>query len=399
MTAVVLLTAACGSNSAAPDARPPDANPPDAMVFVEGAHQLAPQVMSFGGSVIATPVVEPIFFTGDSAMQANIEQFFTDLSTPTSASVWAEMTSEYGVGALTVLPTIVSTDPPPTTDDDLRAWLASNTDGTHPGWPTPSPNTIYAVFFPSGAKITDASGSSCTAFGAYHYQSFDDTIIYAAMPRCPPAWTQTILDELTSSTMHELVETVTDPLPISSPAFNGLTADYEIMYFYPGSEVGDICVFNNPYVRDIGDTFMVQRFWSNASAAAGHDPCVPRPALPYVNASMQLNDDVVITSDATTYPTKGISIPIGTSKVVPVTMYSDAPTVDWAVNAQAISTTSSAADHDLTFSWDRKTGNNGDVLMLTITRVKAGPIGGTEVMLRTSSQVASTGAWFGFITN
>ena len=102
VTAVVLLTAACGSNSAAPDARPPDANPPDAMVFVEGAHQLAPQVMSFGGSVIATPVVEPIFFTGDSAMQANIEQFFTDLSTPTSASVWAEMTSEYGVGALTV---------------------------------------------------------------------------------------------------------------------------------------------------------------------------------------------------------------------------------------------------------------------------------------------------------
>ena len=243
------------------------------------------------------------------------------------------------------------------------------------------------------------SGSSCTAFGAYHYQSFDDKIIYAAMPRCAPAWTHSVVDELTSSTMHELVEAVTDPFPIDGPAFNGLSSENEIMYFYPGSEIGDICVFNNPYVRDVGGVFMMQRFWSNASAAAGHDPCVPRVPLPYVNASMQLSDDVVIVSDSMMYPTKGVSIPVGTTKVLAVNLYSDEPTADWTVNARGISTGSASASTDLTFSWNRQTGNNGDVLLLTITRVTAGTIGGTEIMLQSSTQSATTGAWFGFIAN
>jgi hypothetical protein len=47
--------------------------------------------------------------------------------------------------------------------------------------------------------------------------------------------------------------------------------------------VGDLCeCFDEVYLQGGSDEpYMLCRLWSNASAAAGHDPCVPAPGSAY----------------------------------------------------------------------------------------------------------------------
>ena len=73
--ALTTILAACSSKGKASD-QPDAALTPDA--FAEQAHDPAPQVVSGGGNVLATPHVVPIFFTGDSD-EPTIEQFLTQL--------------------------------------------------------------------------------------------------------------------------------------------------------------------------------------------------------------------------------------------------------------------------------------------------------------------------------
>ena len=56
--------------------------------------------------------------------------------------------------------------------------------------------------------------------------------------------------------------------------------------------VGEQGAFFKP--TDVG--FMVQRTWSNSSALANHDPCVPNLAgVPYFQSAPQLNEHVTFT--------------------------------------------------------------------------------------------------------
>src|SRR5262245_7131152 len=123
MTSRILLSlwvlGACGSDhhTATPDAPPaPDAPPP----FKEAMPGSVPQLIDLGGGVLANPKIQPIFFTGDSTMQTAVEDFAAQLAT---SSYWTAMGAEYGVGAPTVLPTIVVTTPAPTTDAALQTLL------------------------------------------------------------------------------------------------------------------------------------------------------------------------------------------------------------------------------------------------------------------------------------
>src|SRR5690242_12703593 len=154
---------ACGDNiKLAPDAAKPDSPPP----FAEAAHPNVPVVVSGGGPVLATPKVQPIFFTGDDAqLQMQGEQFLTQLGT---SEFWSKTTAEYGVGPIMNLPTIVTSDTAPTTQAGMVTWLESKFDGTHiaEGWPaTPDPSTIYTVFLTQAATTTYAG--ACQQYLAY----------------------------------------------------------------------------------------------------------------------------------------------------------------------------------------------------------------------------------------
>ena len=87
-----------------------DGGPP----FVPAPHPALPQVVDRGGPVLAKPRVQPIAYAGDDGL-AYVEGFLTDLG---KTSYWSDVTSEYGVGPLTILPTITIGTPPPATLDD-----------------------------------------------------------------------------------------------------------------------------------------------------------------------------------------------------------------------------------------------------------------------------------------
>jgi hypothetical protein len=394
--------AACGDNAepSAPDggAAPDAMAAPDAP-FAVGDHPAPPQIMSGGGPVATAPKIVPIFFTSadDDPFQPEVETFLAELASG-DYSYWSEATAEYGVGPLTIEPTVVSTDPTPAGDGAMQTYLATMTDGTHAGWPEADGNTIYAVYLPPGLVFTDPQGQ-CTSWGGYHDELTNtkgDPLVYAIMPRCGGD----ILDNLTVVTSHELVEAATDPLPFSDPAYVVADDDHFVWGMTPGGELGDMCEYVQEASQRIVGLYMVQRTWSNASAAAGHDPCVPVTDHAYLGAAPVLDEDIAVMLHGGSLMTKGVAIPTGTSKDVEVDLWSDGPASDWSVTAYDVSSWLRGRPAELTFAWDQQTGHNGDKLTLTITRAADGRFGsGSEFVIFATNGTRTASQWWGFASN
>ncbi|HEY1556755.1 MAG TPA: hypothetical protein VGF94_18090 [Kofleriaceae bacterium] len=396
-SAALLALAACGdSHATQPDAAPPMPDAPAG--FVEATPGSTPTTMKVDGNVLSAPVVQPIFFSDDDpTMQSETEDFLNQVA---ASSYWPAIATEYGVGALTIQPTIVSTDTPPTSDTGLATWIGDHFDGEN-GWPAaPDPQTIYAIFLPAGVTISTQFGQSCQAFGGYHDEAMDpsnNSVVYAIMPRC-----QGGIDELSAVTSHELIEAATDPHIETTPAYVVLDDDHYIWGYTPGGELGDMCEYLETADQQLVGNYYVQRIWSNASAAAGHDPCVPAPAQPYLGAMPVLSDLVPIASifDGSTVTTKGVSVPNGMAKTIEVDLFSDQPTGDYTVKADDVASQLEGSSPELSLTWDKQTGHNGDKLHLTITRLKTGQGGGSEIVVVTKDATMTTvGLWWGFVAN
>ncbi|HET9993654.1 MAG TPA: hypothetical protein VFQ65_34185 [Kofleriaceae bacterium] len=394
------LLAACGDNLIE------QPKPPAAPSFEESAHGPPPQLVSAGGPVLTAPRTQPIFWSTDAAYQAKIEDFDQKLAI---YDYWGIATSEYGVGYIHALPSIVTTDPVPTTGDELTTWLAQKLDGTHTaeGWPAEvDPQTIYSVFLPPGAVLHDPSGDSCAAYGAYHDEAMGahgESIVYALMPRCN--YGGPLIDDLTASYSHELIEAATDPLVETDGAFGEADADNYVMGYTPGAETGDYCEYlSGAYIRMEG--YEVQRTWSNKASLAGKDPCVPAPATPYIAAVPMFTAQAPIDDPYTgaKLMTRAALVAVNQSTTVEVQLISDRPTEPFTVSAFD-SSAFYGGSPELTFAWDATTGKNGDVLHLTITRKQAGQMPGSEFMLETrpgTSATAMTDAvsqWWGYVGN
>ena len=401
-TLLVLATVACGTNThpgQMPDAGPPGADAPSAMpdsaVAVDAmpaaTFPVQPTVGTSGGQVLAAPTVVPVFFANDGSAQTQIETFLTQLASP-SSTYWSAISEEYGVGAITVAPSVIATETPPTTDEALAAIVTAHAGGSG-GWPANTPNTIYAAFLPDGVTLTMQGGTSCVDFDGYHSET-QSGVVYALMPRCN-SMTFPGLQVVTIAASHEFLEASTDPHPFSTPAFNSVDDEHAIWGLVPGGELGDMCETARAAFQPLVGSFMVQRTWSNKSAAAGHDPCVPALATPYVEASTVLPD---ISIEGVTTP--GISIPVGMSKTVEVDLYSDGPAADWTVAAFDVASKFAKAPAELSFSFDRTTGHDGDKLQLTITRVAApNAFGISELQLASEVDGVIVGTWFTLVTD
>ena len=364
-----------------------------------GPHPDVPQVQDYGGPTLTAPNVIPIFFQNDSE-QSQIEDFLKQLA---ASPFWAEATKEYAVGALTVGKSIVVTDTPPTNIDytQIETWLEGYVDADA-GWPPVVTNNIYTVFYPSSTTITLGSyGTSCHGFGGFHSQALPETgpgITYAVLPRCSSLGVSiTGFDALTSGLSHELIEASTDP-QASFPAYSYVDEDHMVWNLMPLGEIGDMCAYEPQSYQRLVGSYMVQRPWSNASAKAGHDPCVPVLSAPYFNSAPVLTDTVTLDYYGQQVPTYGVKIPLGQSKTIPVQLFSDAPTSDWTVQAFD-STYNTGKAAQLQFSWDKQSGNNGDTVNLTITRVGNGAYNGTEFMIWSQHGTSVANLWFGFVQN
>jgi hypothetical protein len=341
--------------------------------------------------VLAAPKVVPVFFQGDTAAQATLEQFLQAIQ---GSSYWTAISAEYGVGGITIVPAVIATETPPTTDDALAQLVISHSGGTG-GWPANDVNTIYAVFLPSGVTLSMGGGTSCVDFGGYHSET-QTGVVYAAMPRCNST-NFPGLEYVTIATSHELLEASTDPHPYSNPAYAGVDDEDGVWGLVPGAELGDMCESARSAYQPLLGAFWVQRTWSNASAAAGHDPCVPAPSTPYVEAATNLQD-IVVMAGGQSITTRGIAVPVGQSVTVEVDLYSDAPTADWTVAAVDV-----AQRHqqpaELSFAFDKTSGNNGDKLKLTITRLRTGSqFGVSELGLESQVNGATIGTWWALAT-
>ena len=362
----------------------------------------APRISSAGGPVLGAPKVVPIFFAGDDDMRAQVEAFLHALAT---SSYWSAVTSEYGVGPLAIEPTIVASDTPPTTDDDLQGLLEANLEppianpaflGPTLGWPPPDANTLYVVFLPAGVTLTAGSDVSCMAFGGYHYETTQSHIAYALIPRCTP--TGAPIDKVTPVLSHELVEAATDPHPRTAPAFAVIDRDDVVWGYTPGSETGDMCEYIRAARQRLVGDYLVQRTWSNVSAAAGHDPCVPAPVTPYV-AAAPLFGDVPFVVAGKPITTHGVQLANGSSTTVEVELFSDTPTEDWTVGVEDVASAVQMLPAELSLTLDRTTGNAGDKLELTIERLKDGQGGGSELVIVSKVGGETVSLWWGLVTN
>jgi hypothetical protein len=100
----------------------------------------------------------------------------------------------------------------------------------------------------------------------------------------------------------------------------------------------------------------------------------------------------MVQHNAATVP--GVKVAVGASVTIDVQLFSDGPTSGPFTVAAAESLNGAT----LAFTWDKTSGQNGDVLHLTIKALVAAPAGGTTFEL-TSSLGTATSQWIGAVAN
>jgi len=370
-----------------------EAGAPEVMSLA-APHPRLPQIANQGGPVLEHPRVQPFYYGGDPDTQ-DLDAFLKEL---TKTTFWSQTTAEYGVGPLTVMPTITLPGPAPVsmTDDTLADKLARNITGVFPPWGDADPNTIYTFVIPHGSTVTFSNGATCCSdYGGYHFEVTTTaglTVPYAVICSCPAAFGLNLspLDARTTTISHELVEAATDPFPGTNPAYSGVDHANGVWASLTGGETSDMCGMNpDANVVPPGATYMVQRSWSNAAARASRNPCLPAPAgQPYFNAYPVL-DQVDVGTATQPYFTTGVKVPVGTTKTIDVILSSDGPAdLMWDVGAYSYEDLWGGDTTNLGLLLDRSRGKNGDKLRLTISPKRKNPNFDAQVVVLISRALA-----------
>ena len=387
---VVLAVSASGAcsaadpPSAAPVAAAPDPGPADdgGADANKGPVRLgAPRIVSAGGPVLAHPKLVVATF-GDEPFAAQLETFARTIG---ATPYWKDTTAEYGVGPATFARSVrIPTAPATITQQGVKAWLAEQLDGTHPEWGTPDDETVLTVVYPRSTTVMLGDESSCDVSPAWHGEvvlKSGKLLPYAAITRCDPIIGLEGIDFLTSGLSHEWIEASTNPFWFTKPAYGAPTSEDAHWTTVNSGEVSDMCA-NTPNIDFVpeGFPFTVQRSWSNDSAAAGHDPCVPRLPEPYFIAATTTAEMVAVGGIVEANTVRGIVVPVGESRTVAIALSSDGATAGpWTVKARDFAPRLGEKP-DLELAWDRTSGVNGDILHLTIKRLKAdAQLGGAAI--------------------
>jgi hypothetical protein len=234
--------------------------------------------------------------------------------------------------------------------------------------------------------------------GAYHNSTVvgGASVPYVVVPEC--TWSsRSAQQETTAAASHEMIESVTDPLPLSAtPAYLGTDLQHLVFpLVLGGEEVADLCAqWPSSFFVPEDLPYMVQRAWSNSAVAAGRDPCAPElPGETFFNAIPAQTDSVEISDGTENHSTLGTRIAVGASRVIDVHLYSEADVGPWTVQAVNVPTSSSNLD----FAWDRATGGNGDTLHLTVTVAAVDETYGGDPFLLESTLGGETNYWIGYV--
>jgi hypothetical protein len=399
------------------------------------------QITYNAGYVMSVPVIVPITWNVDTS-QGKFDAFAGAVG---ATSYFHQTTSEYNVMAAIGGPPVHIASAPPTqvSDSDIQNLIVTNLtkmtnagsdggldggaadggvapigpaeagtesdaatgEGGSPaapdgGWPAPTENTIYAFFLPPSTSLYTSvqgmSGDACSlGVGGYHDQVTVGrvTTSYAVVPSCNFGMVAAD-DQSTIAMSHELIEASTDPHPQDSfTGWVGFDADHFAFDWFNQfqNEVADACeFFLSSDFEDIESSpsfdYYVQRTWSNSSATAGHNPCVPRPAGVYFNVtplnltyvSLTLPPQISGYAQPIVFTTKGIRVLPGSTGTIELGLYSDGPTsAPWTVGAEY-----SARGQELAVSIDKLMGRNGEKTYATVSVTSAGPMGAELVVFR-----------------
>jgi hypothetical protein len=423
--------------------------------WVTAAHPTLPIVENLGGPVLTNMVATAVTF-GDTYTN-KVSDLDAFIDTVGSQPWWSATTSQYAVNAFTTAPPIQLTELAGTvlSDSEIQTWLANKVQTGAPGFADATSSDLFVLFYASTTTIFDGSSASedaggaqsCVAFGAYHsaapVTSEDGGafyLSYAVVPECVPtaaeldAGATPLLSETTLAASHEMVEAATDPEPDQAPAWLGtITAIEDRLYTDPwaawsmsilGSwgelELADMCEgFASSLLNPPGFAYTVQRTWSNAAVRSlSMDPCAPYQngevayflAQPVFDPNFAQDEaaipPVYLPEVTFTNPygiitrTQGVTIPVGQSATIPLVLWSQAPIADpWTVDVyDPFVGPPPAVSPNLTFSLDKTTGNNGDVLHLTITSVAVdATFGGHPFVVRSYDGVLHHST-FGFVS-
>lgn len=402
-----------------PDAGPDVDNGAPSDVYPAPHPPLPTLVNGMKGPVLTSPKVYLVFYPS-YPFEAAIQAFTQAMTT---SPYWTATTSEYGVGALSYGGTTDLQTPAPSliSQADLHAWVGTQIQNGAFG--PPDPQAVYTIHFPMGTKITQpnpispAFGTvdSCTAFGGYHSNvavnlgdAGTTSFAYAVIPTCG------ILDSVTETLSHEWIEAATDPQVTAAGVFT-LNGGPNSAFFMPdqdhtvwgllgGGEAADLCLPEGNIIRFTPPDLKqrVQRSWSNKSAMASHDPCVPLATEPFFDSAPVLDETVSFESTLTgKITTKGIKIARDESKTIEVDLFSDADTGGpWKVVAEDLLATVYAnygLKPTMSFEWDRTQGQNGEKLHLTITVTGPSLIAGAHAFMITSWLKNRVAVWPGLV--
>lgn len=353
--------------------------PPDLAPQYPASHPAMPAAQNLGGPVMANPKIVPITFMGDP-LQSQIDSFTQAIA---ASHYWTGAASEYGVGAATALtPVHVATAANATyQDSDIQTWLKGQIMNTA-GFPQPDGNTIYAIFFSTGVTVNMLGGTSCNAFNGYHNDfqigATGTFVTYTVISRCQMQGVS-LQDMMTATASHEFLEAATDPLATDNPAWATVDeSDIVWSQVNGGGELGDLCAaYPDSFYKPADLNYLVQRIWSNAAAAAGHDPCEPDGTNPYFNSAPVMSDALTLNIPGFGVANAmGVKIPQGQSVTVELDLYSDAPTSGpWNISAIDFNSAFMGGPAALTFAFDQTSGQNGDKVHLTITHNTNDPSG------------------------
>jgi hypothetical protein len=253
-----------------------------------------PSLQAGSGTVMNDVQIYSIFWlpagsTVSADYQQLVQHFLSDIGGP-----YYNVVAQYGVNNnvnwegswvdANPLPK-AGTQVDPLDDTDVQTAI-QNAYAANTGWQAPGLNTLYLVYLPSGVELCSGSGSgrSCTfgagAFCAYHntFTVGTSQIVYGAMPYggdnpagCgvggltagPNA--DLAADSVISTTSHEVMEAVTDPV---------LTAWRDFTDTAHGQpENGDLCRFDyNAAAADggnitlNGNSYFLESEWSNTDS-------------------------------------------------------------------------------------------------------------------------------------
>jgi hypothetical protein len=400
--AVALLSAAlafagCSSSSSPTKAGADGGTPADGgAAFTAGFRPDVGQIVPNGGPIIAAPKVVTVTWNADPN-QAALEKFGDTIG---ASSYWRETTAEYGIGPVTSGGHVRIAAPPPATQDAslLDAWVADQlTNTATSGWPAWDPSTIYVIYIPTATQLSP--------HGATHL----DAEVAGVSKHVPYALVdengdgagnggKSALDVATAAAGHEIAEVATNPHLFSDLGIVGFDAKHVAWQMsIADAELADICEFNSDATFRGGPElpFMLQRMFSNKSAVAGHNPCVPAPAEPYYAVTpLDLETlSVFVDTAATAQEGWGYRVPIGTQKTIKLGFFSDQPlATPWTITAVEGNWFSPSTNARVSIAVGKASGNNGEIGEITVTANAQSTGAGNAVLVTVTAQAPGLAA-------